>query len=252
MGTPVKIKENVLAILSASETEGPLLRLTGQLDRALYADVNKVLVALGGKWNRKAGAHVFDGENAGDAIEQALLTGSYTRSKQDFGQFDTPWNLAEHAVGIAGVGHGDRVLEPSAGIGRLASVARKAGADVRCVEIDPKRVEALAADGFDVDHGDFLAVVPEEGDLVDKVVMNPPFAKGADVLHVRHAYDFLKPGGKLVAIMSPGFTYRQTRPFTDFLGFVRDLGGVVEKLPDGSFLESGTGVSTVMLSIEKL
>ena len=39
--------------------------------------MNKVLEALGGKWNRKAGGHVFDHYPA-DEIDEVILTGEYT------------------------------------------------------------------------------------------------------------------------------------------------------------------------------
>ena len=34
--------------------------------------------------------------------------------------------------------------------------------------------------------------------------MNPPFENGRDIDHVTHALSLLKPGGRLVAIMSEG------------------------------------------------
>ena len=36
---------------------------------------------------------------------------------------------------------------------------------------------------------------------VDRVVLNPPFSDGRAELHLRTAYDVLKPGGRLVAVM---------------------------------------------------
>src|SRR3546814_19124442 len=41
----------------------------------------------------------------------------------------------------------------------------------------------------------------------DAVIMNPPFDRGRDCDHVRHALAFLKPGGVLVAIMSARAEY---------------------------------------------
>ena len=32
----------------------------------------------------------------------------------------------------------------------------------------------------------------------DKIIMNPPYDNGSDILHLLHCYDILKPGGKLV------------------------------------------------------
>ena len=38
----------------------------------------------------------------------------------------------------------------------------------------------------------------------DRIIMNPPFSNRQDAEHVRHAYDLLKPNGRIVAIMGEG------------------------------------------------
>lgn len=242
------ISQDVLAVLSAAEVEGSELRLVGQLDRKLYTDVNKVLVALGGKWNRSAKAHIFSGD-AGDLVDEVILSGGYVDNKQDFGQFDTPVALAEEVVTRGNVADGMTVLEPSAGLGRIANAAREAFATVECFELDQARAQQLVDAGHKVEQGDFLEV--EADARFDRVLMNPPFSKSADIKHVRHAFDFLKPGGRLVAIMSPGFTYRQNRSHVEFREWVEAQGGIVEPLPEGAFRESGTGVQTVMVVIDR-
>lgn len=74
----MQIPENVLAVLSRCSIQGTLLTLPeGQLDRKLYVAVNKVLEGLGGKWDRKAKAHVFDHEPSND-LDRAILTGEIT------------------------------------------------------------------------------------------------------------------------------------------------------------------------------
>ncbi len=50
-----KIADNILGILGECRIEGNTLFLPDrQLDRATYQAVNKVLVNIGGKWDRKA------------------------------------------------------------------------------------------------------------------------------------------------------------------------------------------------------
>lgn len=56
----MRVDDEVLAVLSRAETNGFELKLTGQLDRKLYERTNKVLEAAGGKWSRKAKAHIFE------------------------------------------------------------------------------------------------------------------------------------------------------------------------------------------------
>ena len=74
-------------------------------------------------------------------------------------------------VELADVRPGHRVLEPSAGTGRLLQ-ALPTGCDVTA---------------------DF-----------DRIVMNPPFTNAQDVRHILHARQFLAPGGALVALCANG------------------------------------------------
>ena len=241
----MKIETNILAVLESAQTTGNRLVLTGQLDRKTYTETNKVLEALGGKWDRKAKAHLFDGD-AADLLEDVLQSGEYSRTKQDLGQFDTPEALAADLVRRARVGAGSVCLEPSAGIGRIARAAHAVGARVFCWEIDGYRAERLLPFSESVNVADFLRVRPET--IFDAVVMNPPFARQADILHVEHAAKFLRPGGRMVAVMSASVLFRQNKRAADFRAFVSSLGGTMERLPDGSFKESGTGVNAAVVS----
>ena len=45
----MRVDDDVLAVLSAAEVAGNEIRLIGQLDRAMYNKVNKVIEAAGGK-----------------------------------------------------------------------------------------------------------------------------------------------------------------------------------------------------------
>lgn len=243
------IPDEVLSVLSAAETLGKSLRLVGHLDRKVYTATNKVLETAGGKWNRREKAHVFS-EDAAEAIEPLLLTGQYSDTKKDFQQFDTPDELAECVIDRAWIKRGMSILEPSAGIGRLANRAAVLGGLVDCFELDPKRVKILQQGELKlVECADFMTVPARA--LYHRVIMNPPFAKGADIAHVRHAFDFLQPGGRLVAIMSPGFTFRQEQKFSEFREWAEGQGADIEHLPEGAFQESGTNVRTLLLTIDK-
>jgi predicted RNA methylase len=241
-----QISQDVLKVLDAATIKGALLTLNGNLDRKLYTDTNKVIEAAGGKWNKKAKAHVFDGE-AIDAVEPIILTGEYRLTKQDFGQFDTPELLAEQVVDIADVQAGMAILEPSAGIGRIASAVRRVGAFVTCWEIDEKRAAKLQPVAHSLNVGNFLEAEPAP--VFDRVVMNPPFAKQDDIRHVSHAFRFLRPGGLLVAIMSNSVMFRDNKLTTEFRDFVNAHGGTFEPLPEGSFKSSGTGVNTCVVTM---
>jgi predicted RNA methylase len=218
-----------------------------QLDRKLYVKVNAVLEAAGGKWSRSAKAHVF-AEDPREVIEQILLTGEYRNEKQDFGVFYTPPGLAAEAADALEIEPGMFVLEPSAGMGALAKAARERGGHVVCLDVLEKHVDCLIWNRFTAQQKDFLTAEPEEYPRFDRVLMNPPFAKQADAQHVLHALKFLKPGGKLVAIMSAGVTFRET----DWYRRVRGLACEIRPLPPNSFKDSGTSVNAVLVKIAKL
>lgn len=243
----MKVDESVVRILTRAEVQGSHLIISEQLDRKDYERTNKVLEAAGGKWNRKAKAHIFPGD-AADVIDQIALTGEVT-VPQDFGYFPTPAQVVERLIELADVSHGDRVLEPSAGRGAIAA-ALKNTANVDTIELQEKNVEALRAiDGLaSVRQADFLNVEPEA--VYDRVVMNPPFNRQADIRHVMHAARFLKPGGRLVAVMASGVTFRSDRLAADFREFVAGLGGTIEALPEKSFREAGTMVNTVVVAFD--
>jgi predicted RNA methylase len=247
----MKVSTDVLEVLDRAETDGPSLTLTGTLDRKLYLDTAKVLEAAGGKWNRKARAHLFDGD-AGDAIEAVILTGEVVSKKQQFGYFPTPAVVVQRLLDLADLDTGMHLLEPSAGRGAIALPAAAAGAVVDCIELQEDHAEAIN----DAHHPrvtvlvrDFLAIDPQES--YDRVVMNPPFARQDDIRHVLHAHKFLRPGGLLVAVMSNGVTFRDTPITRQFRSLIQANGGELHPLPEGAFKESGTGVTTVIAVIPR-
>lgn len=243
----MKIAPDVLVVLQSCETEADVLRLPGQLDRALYMRTNQVLEAAGGKWNRKAKAHIFAGD-AGDALDQIVTTGEYRHTKRELNQFYTPKALAERLVKMAEIKLFDEVLEPSAGRGAIAQEALAAGARVDCLDIDPANVAALEAAGFKTMRAlDFLDLPPLRA--YDAVVMNPPFAARQDIKHVTHALRFLKRGGRLVAVMSAGVRFREDRMAREFRALVAANEGRIDDVEPGAFRDSGTMVNTVIVSM---
>ncbi len=244
----MQIASEVLAVLSAAQVDGCHVALTGQLDRKLYERTNKVLEAAGGKWNRKARAHVFDGD-AAERMDQIILSGSVEVPKDEFNFFPSPPAVIERLMELADIEPGMRVLEPSAGQGAIALACAEAGALVDCCELMAANHEhLLKLPGLRiVERRDFLAVPPDQ--TYDRVVMNPPFLKQADIKHVTHAHKFLKPGGLLVSVMAAGVTFRTDARTKAFLALVEERGGHVDPLPENSFKTSGTGVNTVIAVI---
>lgn len=254
----MRIENEVLEVIERSNTVGAQLYLPGQLDRKLYVRVDKALQLAGGKWHRGHKAHLFD-IPAADAIEQMVLTGHVVDTKREFDAFYTPALLAQIMCERAGIEPGQHVLEPSAGEGAIARELIKCGAIVFAWELRPEaaaHVDALVRPkGGACLVRDFLAVEPAPEGLYaadfDAVVMNPPFSKRQDVRHVSHALRFVKPGGRLVAIMSAGIQFRQDALTVALRNEINAHGGVMEVLPDVAFKESGTMVNAVMLVVTR-
>lgn len=248
----MRLDGDVLAVLAAAEADGNALRLTGgQLDRALYVKVGKAIETAGGKWNRKAQAHVFSSE-AAPIIARLLGEGSVT-SEQSAQQFyPTPERVVDLLIDRAALLPRDVVLEPSAGRGAIASRVSVRVRAVDCIELHEQHAAVIRSAGYarKVTTGDFLAVPPEP--VYDRVIMNPPFAGKADVAHVRHALQFVRPGGALVSVMASGLTYRTDRATTELREAITGAGGSIEPLPLRAFAESGTDAGTVIAVIPKL
>ena len=243
------IPNNALAVLSASVVRENTILLPCQLERGLYAEVKKLLDSMGGKWNKKAGGHLFP-EDPSDQLEMVLLTGSVKKIDK-FGFFPTPQPLAEAVVALAGIEEGMIVLEPSAGSGNLADVIAQftSKVNIRCCELQRKNVVTLQEKGYRVvEEGNFLLSLPTPTFAV--VVMNPPFEKQADIDHVLHAYKYLEPGGRLVSIMSASVTFRNNTKTCAFRETIEELGYYVEN-PPGSFKISGTNVNTITVVLNK-
>lgn len=243
----LRVDPDTLAVLGCATLNGHALHLEANLDRRAYAKVAKVIELVGGRWDRKAGAHLFDDVTAQDALEQVLLTGQVVDERQELGAFYTPPHVAAQVIAAADLKPGLTVLEPSAGRGALAAPAHLMGCCVDCVEIDPKSVHLLCSIPFRrVVPGDFLAMRPKLA--YDRVVMNPPFARQQDVAHVRHAARFLKPGGRLVAITSAGVLFRTDRRTEQLKRLVAAGHGTAAALPDDSFKSAGTLVRTALVA----
>lgn len=248
----MRVDNEILNVLSSSRCEGNNLILTGQLDRNLYTRTNKVIEAAGGKWNRKAKAHVFD-IDAAERIEQIILTGDVVVPKDDFEFFPSPLEVVRTVIHLADIRAGMKVLEPSAGQGALAKAAHDAAADVMVdmYELMPANNDALHAMNLRLsgigEPVDFLSVEPTP--IYDRVVMNPPFGRQADIKHVTHALKFLKQGGMLVSVMASSVTFRSNKLTVDFRQLIEERGGHIEELPRGSFKSSGTMVDTVIVVI---
>jgi len=167
------------------------------------------------------------------------------------GYFPTPASTAKALVDAAEIEPGMKVLEPSAGKGNIADAIRRAvpDADLSVIEWNRSLQDILKTKGYTVAGSDFL----EEKGKYDRIVMNPPFENGQDIDHIRHAYELLNPGGRVVSVMGEGGFFRNDKKAQAFREWFDTVGGTSEKLAEGAFksAERPTGVSGRMVTITK-
>ena len=200
-----------------------------------------------------------------EALTRELPTHTVRSEDQiQFQQFSTPPALARFAVHLARLSGDDMVLEPSAGTGIIASLARGAVKDLILNELEPTRadlLEALFPSTKVYRHdGAKLSALLSGTARPSVVLMNPPFSvsqsRGEDqntaARHLRAALDHLLPGGRIVAIMpdwfSPSARYEET--------FRRTLEGarvvLSLRLDKGGYVKHGTGIAVRVLVIDKV
>ncbi len=175
-------------------------------------------------------------------------------------QFSTPLDLAFIVAQAARITTSDLVLEPSAGTGALAVMARMLGADLVLNEIDGTRRALLAATtgvavtGHDAEFIDDLARFRRAPSVV---LMNPPFASSVTrndptiaQRHVLSALKSLRPGGRLVAIVPPSVSVRGD---AGLWARICAMATPVLRLhlPRRAFARMGTSVPTDLLVLDR-
>ena len=156
----------------------------------------------------------------------------------------TPPELAKELVALAGVRKDSRVLEPEAGIGNIADAAKEVTDHVDCIERMTDFCEILKLKKHNVIGNDLLTA--ETAPIYDAVVMNPPFSEECE--HIKRAFDFLRPGGSLVAVCSSSIQWKSTRKYEQFRDWLSEHTHSIDEC--GAKFEM-TGVHTVLLVVDK-
>lgn len=257
----VQIPDDVKTVLRGAQWGSDSVTLVGQLDRKAYEAVDKVLKAAGLKWNRSKRAHVGPATAVARLDRAVQGDDAIVDKKKALQQFFTPPELADRLVAmVPDAAFGGTVLEPSAGHGVLISaVLRKHRPQlIEAVDSDPENVSVLrqkycgaarAAAGSTlvvVREADFLSTY-DSRNVVDVVIMNPPWTRSQDIVHVMHAWSFVKPGGYLAAIVSPNSLDKETKKHKEFQRLHDDHAIIDESVPPGAFKESGTMVGALLI-----
>lgn len=187
------------------------------------------------------------------AIELKELERSFINKKID-GFFPTPELLIDRMFSMAKVFEGETILEPSAGLGHIAEAIknRYPDNDLQTVEQNLSLSNVLEKKGFKNTCTDFLTL-PTDEKKFDVIFMNPPFEKNQDIEHVKHAFNLLNPGGRLVAIMAGNkHENSNNKKIIDFLQMVEEF-GYIQQNEEGSFKSAfnSTNVNTITIYLEK-
>lgn len=189
-----------------------------------------------------------------------------TKEMEEFQQFSTPPHYAYLANWVANINKEDTVLEPSAGIGGLATFAKMAGAKVIVNELSPRRMEFLSQlpfDQFFAENAEHLANILPQSVKPTVIVMNPPFSSTAGRVegerktmngakHVEQALKKVADGGRVVAIVGGGMS-SESPTFRDWWAKIKKKYNVrANILIDGeSYTKYGTNFDNRLLVIDK-
>lgn len=245
-------KWSVEDILKHCTLEDNVLKLPRvQFNKKSYADAKKWIEEAGGSWQGgKVQGFTFP-FNA-DRVFSILHEGKRCNLQQDFQFFATPPEVADWLVMLAGGVHEDeKVLEPSAGTGAIIDAIHRSCKDlvVDCFELMPENKELLSKkSNINILGDDFTTY---DLGLYDKIIANPPFSKNQDIRHVRRMYEHLNNGGTVAAIMSCHWKIASEKECADFREWLKDVHAKVCDIEEGSFKQSGTGIETTAVIIQK-
>lgn len=185
------------------------------------------------------------GEQMDDERERfARLNSDASRPRvvSAFNLFQTPESLADRLVSMLPLT--GRLLEPSAGLGRLyRAIRHRSDAHITLVEVAADCCAELYREtesdsACRLVQADFLACDSGRLGLFNGIVMNPPFKMGTDAKHIRHALTMLRPGGKLVSLCAAGPKQRKV---------LQPLCTEWHDLPQDSFKSEGTRVAAAIV-----
>lgn len=257
------------ALTTSATFAGPRVTIGDRLGPDVWPLVKTVLEKLGAVYVINTSAFDFEADqDARTLVAQALAAGRVMSAATSDGFVATPAELAQELASW----HGEleprrgcrlRVLEPSAGSGRIVQAIReRLGAEwchITAVEPDARRARQIPTDEATTVHTEpfetFAARARAAGETFDRVIMNPPFSvPGRPNIWAEHllaAWDLLAPGGRLVAIVPASVLDRRRAGLVGQAGQLVHMNGEAEELPRDAFAESGITVATAVVSLDR-
>lgn len=208
----------------------------------------------------KAGIHDTDSLRAAVAMFEELVRSAVTPTDPNVSKIRdmtfrarltqrgdiqfTPEKVSGQLIALSGINASSKVLEPEAGIGSIADEVKKTTPHVDCIEISYEFRELLGLKGYNLVGQDLLMCDPRP--VYDAVLMNPPFSD--ECRHIRHAYDFVKPGGRLAAVCCVRMLESNNREYVTYREWLSEQRF---RFVDTDEKFEMTGTNTKILVIEK-
>lgn len=186
---------------------------------------------------------------------QAVLDDPAFSLKQKYQFFPTPESLVDEMSVWVAPFDGCDLLEPSAGHGHLLHAFKRASMfsdmefNIECCELLEIHQDILAAQGYMVVHDDFMTYQPEK--QYDRILANPPFKRNQDIDHIRHMFELLKPGGRLVSLSGTSWTFGSQKKQRAFRDWLEETDYDRYDYDQGVFKSVGAGVGGIVLVIDK-
>lgn len=214
-----------------------------QLDRELYLECKEIIESYGYRYIAGSKKR-FEKPNVVAKYDlERMINGVELKSAQElFDYYPTPEYIVNIAQELLQHDNKSIILEPSCGTGNLIKGLESF---VDAIEINSDCVKILKEKNINVIHDDFLTFNPSM--KYDYIIMNPPFSKKQDVLHIIKAFSLLNEGGVLVAIAS-----------SNVLSKSKELQDICDKhleysdmFTNKEFKSSGTNINTMILKLKK-
>lgn len=232
------------------EKEFVVARTLEVLSDEEYDKMKPVIESMGGHWRERVKGFVFS--------KESMKRNNYSEWQESIQFFPTPIEVAKRMAELIGILEYTgtvRLLEPSAGQGGLLKcLPREILDNADTIEPSKENADVLRSMGlnpFEITFEEYYEDRKAKEKEFTHILMNPPFSLGRDVNHVMMAYDLLKNGGLMAAVISENTLYYEKNANKDFVKWLEEKQAVIEPIPYGSFIDSGTSIDTVLLVIRK-
>lgn len=235
---------------SVDNKEFIIARTIEALSDVEYDKLKPVIESMGGHWRERVKGFIFS--------KESMKRSNYSEWQESIQFFPTPIEVAKRmaeATGVLEYSGTVRLLEPSAGQGGLLKCLPKNILD-NADTIEPSKENAdvlrtLGLNPFEITFEEYYDTKKDKTREFTHILMNPPFSLGRDVSHVQMAYDLLMEGGVMAAVISENTLYYERQSNKDFVKWLEEKKAVIEPIPYGSFIDSGTSIDTVFILIKK-